>query len=60
MRTRKLVDIKIFIARTNKSDQDILQHDLSILEQWSDKRLLKFRPDKRKHMEMGKNNISEN
>ena len=53
-------DIKIFRAITNKNDQDILQQDLSILEQWSDKWLLKFHPDKCKHMEIGKNNIGEN
>ena len=52
--------IKIFRAITNKNDQDILQQDLSILEQWSDKWLLKFHPDKCKHMEIGKNNIGEN
>ena len=53
-------DIKIFRAMTNKNYQDILQHDLSILEQWSDKWLLKFHPDRCKHMEIGKNNIGEN
>ena len=53
-------DIKIFRAITNTNDQDILQQDLSILEQWSDKWLLKFHPDKCKHMEIGKNNIGEN
>ena len=53
-------DIKIFRAITNKNYQDILQKDLSILEQWSDKWLLKFHPDKCKHMEIGKNNIGEN
>ena len=53
-------DIKIFRAITNKNDPDILQQDLSILEQWSDKWLLKFHPDKCKHMEIGKNNIGEN
>ena len=45
-------DIKIFRAITNKNDQDILQQDLSILEQWSNKWLLKFHPDKSKHMEI--------
>ena len=35
-----------------KFSDDILQHDLSILEQWSDKWLLKFHPDKCKHMEI--------
>ena len=47
-------DIKIFRAITNKNDQDILQQDLSILEQRNDKWLLKFHPDKCKHMEIGK------
>ena len=42
-------DIKIFRAITDTNDQDILQHDLNILEQWSDKWLLKCHPDKCKH-----------
>ena len=45
-------DDNIFRAITNKNDQDILQQDLSILEQWSDKWLLKFHPDKCRHMEI--------
>ena len=53
-------DIKIFRAITNKNYQDILQHDLSIPEQWSDKWLLEFHPYRCKHMEIEKNNIGEN
>ena len=32
-----------------RNDKDILQHDLNILQQWNDKWLLKFHPDKCKH-----------
>ena len=50
-------DINIFGTITDKNDQDILQHHLNILQQWSDKWLLKFHPDKCEHMTIGKNNI---
>ena len=49
--------IKIFTTVTNKHDQDILQHDLNILEQWSDKWLLKCHSDKCKPMTVGKNEV---
>ena len=49
-------DNKTFRTITDKNYQDILQHDLNILEQWSYKWLLKFHPDKCKHMTTGKNN----
>ena len=50
-------DFKIFRTITDKNDQDILQHDLNTLEQWSDKWLLKCHPHKYKHMTIDKNNI---
>ena len=45
--------IKIFTI-TDKNDQGILQHDLNTLEQWSNKWLLKFHPNKCKHLTIGK------
>ena len=51
--------IKIFRTIIDKNDQGILQHDLNTLEQWSNKWLLKFHPNKCKHMTIGNNNIGE-
>ena len=43
-------DIKIFRTIIDKNDQGILQHDINTLEQRSNKLLLKFHPNKCKHM----------
>ena len=43
-------NIKIFRTIIGKNDQGILQHDLNTLEQWSNKWLLKFHPNKCKHV----------
>ena len=40
---------------TDKNYQGILQHDLNTLEQRSNKWLLKFHPNKCKHLTIGKN-----
>ena len=45
-------DINIFRLINSIYDQQILQNDLIKLENWSDKCLLKFHPDKCKHMNM--------
>ena len=41
---------KIFRHIQNRDDHIILQHDLDKLTEWSNKWLLKFHPDKCKHM----------
>ena len=43
-------DTKIFRVINSLDDQHILQNDLVKLENWSDKWLLKFHPEKCKHM----------
>ena len=52
-------EIKIFRTITDKNYQGTLQDDLNTLEQWSNKWLLKFHPNKCKHMTIGNNNIGE-
>ena len=47
-------DTKIFKIMENSGDSNILQRDLDILTQWSDKWLLKFHPDKCKHMHINR------
>ena len=51
--------MKISRTITDKNDQSILQHDLNTLVQWSYKWLLKFHPNKCKHMTICKNNVGE-
>jgi hypothetical protein len=45
-------DTNIFRSINSIDDQQILQNDLIKLENWSDKCLLKFHPEKCKHMNM--------
>ena len=47
-------DTKIFKIMEDSGDSNILQRDLDILTQWSDKCLLKFHPDKCKHMHVNR------
>lgn len=47
-------DTKIFNTISQKEDKTQLQSDLNKLSQWSDTWLLKFHPDKCKHMHIGK------
>lgn len=47
-------DTKIFNIITDKQDNEQLQTDLNKLSDWSDTWLLKFHPDKCKHMHIGK------
>jgi hypothetical protein len=49
-------DTKIFKIIKSSDDSTILQEDLTKLEEWSDIWLLKFHPDKCKHMHIGKKN----
>ena len=42
-------DTKIFRIIKDEDDKEILQDDLTKLEEWSDKWLLKFHPEKCKH-----------
>ena len=53
-------DTKIFRPIKTEKDKEILREDLHKLQAWSDKWLLKFHPDKCKHLEIGqKNNQSQ-
>ena len=45
-------DTKIFRIIKDEDDKEILQDDLTKLEEWSDKWLLKFHPEKCKHMKI--------
>ena len=47
-------DTKIFNIITDNESVDTLQSDLKKLEEWSNKWLLKFHPEKCKHMHIGK------
>ena len=47
-------DTKIFNIIKSRDDSTILQEDLTKLEEWSDTWLLRFHPDKCKHMHIGK------
>ena len=47
-------DTKVFRIIKNQADRDILQEDLRKLETWSGKWLLKFHPEKCKHMNISK------
>jgi hypothetical protein len=49
-------DTKIFKMIKSSDDSTILQENLTKLEQWNDTWLLRFHPDKCKHMQIGKNN----
>ena len=49
-------DTKIFNIVKNKGDMNTLQRDLSELTEWSNTWLLKFHPDKCKHMHIGRFN----
>ena len=51
-------DTKIFNIIKSSDNSTILQEDLTKLEEWSDTCtwLLRFHPDKCKHMHIGKNN----
>ena len=42
-------DTKIFRIIKDEDDKEILQDDLTKLEEWSDKWFLKFHPEKCKH-----------
>ena len=47
-------DIKIFRSIINTNDQDILQQDITTIEQWSHDWMLTLHPEKCTHMEIGK------
>jgi hypothetical protein len=47
-------DTKIFRIIKGEDDKEILQDDLTKLEEWSNKWLLKFHPEKCKHMKISK------
>ena len=47
-------DTKIFSIIKGEDDKEILQDDLTKLEEWSDKWFLKFHPEKCKHMKISK------
>ncbi len=49
-------DTKVFNKSKDISDASTLQQDLDRLTEWSKKWLLKFHPDKCKHMHLGKKN----
>ena len=54
-------DTKVFKNIQNMMDSNILQNDLNIMSLWSDTWLLKFHPDKCKHMNISSNkNININ
>ena len=52
-------DTKIFRISKGKDDKETLQDDLTKLEEWSDKRLFKFHPEKCKHMKISKSKNEE-
>ena len=52
-------DTKIFRIIKDEDDKEILQDDLTKLEEWSDKWLLKFHPEKCKHMKISKSKNEE-
>ena len=47
-------DTKIFSIISKPEDKQQLQNDLDVLSKWSDTWLLRFHPDKCKHMHIGK------
>ena len=47
-------DTKIFRTVKNYADQLVLQNDLDSMNEWSERWLLRFHPDKCKHMHIGK------
>ena len=49
-------DTKIFRTIKNENDTKLLQEDLDMLSNWSEKWLLKFHPGKCKHMRIGRSN----
>ena len=52
-------DTKIFRIIKGEDDKEILQDDLTKLEEWSDKWLLKFHPEKCKQMKISKSKNEE-
>lgn len=52
-------DTKIFRIIKGEDDKEILQDDLTKLEEWSDKWLLKFHPEKCKHMKISNSKNEE-
>ena len=52
-------DTKVFRRIENKEDIDTLQEDLNRLSEWSSKWLIKFHPDKCKHMTIGSSKGSD-
>ena len=52
-------DTKIFRISKGEDDKETLQDDLTKLEEWSDKRLFKFHPEKCKHMKISKSKNEE-
>jgi hypothetical protein len=52
-------DTKIFRISKGEDEKETLQDDLTKLEEWSDKRLLKFHPEKCKHMKISKSKNEE-
>ena len=53
-------DTKIYRVITREDDHKELQKDLDILSDWSETWLLKFHPDKCKHMKITRNKKEEN
>jgi hypothetical protein len=52
-------DTKIFRIIKGEDDKEILQDDFTKLEEWSGKWLLKFHPEKCKHMKISKSKNEE-
>ncbi len=52
-------DTKIFRKIKSEEDREGLQRDLKTLEEWSNTWLLRFHPDKCKHMHIGSKNIGD-
>ena len=53
-------DTKIFNIIQDQKDRETLQEDLNKLNEWSEKWLLKFHPDKCKYLHLGKNEPPSN
>ena len=52
-------DTTLYSVVNNKTDEDILQKDLDLLIDWSDKWLLKFNKTKCKHLHFGNNQVKK-
>ena len=52
-------DTKIFREITNPSDCDLLQRDMHLMHDWSEKWMLKFHPDKCKTMRIGRSKVEK-